>query len=45
MTKSQVHMSACGASRHFTALQQLGRFRDKADIEPCAQSQIYEYTA
>jgi Voltage-dependent anion channel len=31
-------------SRHFIAPQQLGRFRDRADIEPRLQSRIYEYT-
>jgi len=29
-----VHESESGTSRHFTAPQQLGRFRGKADIEP-----------
>ena len=29
-----VHESENGPSRHFAAPQQLGRFRDKADIQP-----------
>jgi hypothetical protein len=32
------HMSPLGTSRHFTALQQLGRFRGNADIEPRSQN-------
>src|SRR5215471_16151405 len=34
-----------GTSRHFTALQQFGRFRSNADIGPRSRSRIYEYTA
>jgi hypothetical protein len=37
--------SAVGPSRHFIAPQRSGRFQGKADIEPCVQSQIHEYTA
>jgi hypothetical protein len=31
-----LHESGCGTSRHFTAVQHLGRFRSEADIEPRA---------
>src|SRR5262249_24551685 len=32
-----VHESGYGTSRHFTAMQQVGRFRSEADIEPDLQ--------